>query len=69
MVICLKRVISFFKALANWKEADVHLRTSRLIMCLGCEKLDVKRDVCRECGCYVRLKTRSQNESCPLGYW
>jgi hypothetical protein len=69
MAKLIKRITSFFKALAHWKEADVNLRTSRLLACFGCDKLDVKKDVCRECGCFVRIKARSQNESCPLGYW
>ena len=24
---------------------------------------------CKECGCFLRLKTKIHSQKCPLGYW
>ena len=47
-------------------------------ICRSCEFIDVKgtkcavpgtQPCCSECGCSLRLKTRSLSSNCPKGFW
>lgn len=42
---------------------------SRLNTCLGCDRLNQTLQQCKECGCFVRAKTKFKQEKCPLGKW
>lgn len=41
----------------------------RRALCNSCDRRDVEQDRCRECGCYLKIKTRSAVEFCPIGKW
>jgi len=42
---------------------------NRLNICLGCDRLNQTLQNCKECGCFVRAKTKFKQEKCPLGKW
>jgi hypothetical protein len=39
----------------------------RMRACISCDRLESKR--CKECGCFVALKTKLATENCPLNRW
>jgi hypothetical protein len=41
----------------------------RLDICLGCDRLIKSTKQCRECGCFMNIKTQLPHASCPLGKW
>ncbi len=46
------------------------VRSSRLKTCAECIKKPVTAHVkCPECGCFVLLKIRVKDETCPLAKW
>ena len=50
--------------LDNKEEVD-----ERLSICRGCEHFIKFSTQCSKCGCFMNLKTRLINASCPLGKW
>lgn len=45
------------------------IAAKRLEICLGCEKLIQVTKQCKECGCFMSMKTKLENATCPLGKW
>lgn len=43
--------------------------SERLKICRDCERLFKPTQTCRECGCFMVVKTRLINARCPLGKW
>jgi len=41
----------------------------RFSICEECESLIKITNQCKECGCFMKLKTKLQNAVCPLGKW
>ena len=41
----------------------------KLKICIVCDRYDAERKVCKECGCYMPLKTTVPFTKCPLGKW
>lgn len=48
---------------------DADLADSRYKICLGCPRLVQATKQCRECGCFMVLKTKLKGATCPLGKW
>lgn len=44
-------------------------RNNRLQECLGCERLFKPTKTCRECGCFMVIKTWVKDATCPLNKW
>jgi len=42
---------------------------NRLDICLACDRLIAKTKQCKECGCFMAIKTKLENATCPLGKW
>lgn len=42
---------------------------SRYAICLNCPQLFKPTNQCRECGCFMKLKTQLANAKCPIGKW
>jgi hypothetical protein len=60
------------------KEHIEEIAYSRNEVCIKCPYIDLKGDqcavvgtqpCCKECGCSLRLKTRSLSSECPKGFW
>lgn len=44
-------------------------RDGRLSTCKDCDSLFKPTRTCRECGCFMALKTWLKDATCPLGKW
>ena len=48
---------------------DEALSESRLAICSSCPELIKLTTQCKKCGCFMSVKTRLKNASCPIGKW
>ena len=48
---------------------DAEIASARLDVCNGCEFLFKKTNTCKKCGCFMTLKVKLENASCPIGKW
>lgn len=44
-------------------------RDERYAICKGCEKFFKPTKQCKECMCFMNIKTGVHDASCPLGKW
>lgn len=44
-------------------------RDERFGVCKGCERFFKPTKTCKECGCFMALKTYLKDATCPLGKW
>jgi len=51
----------------NYTTKDV--RDDRFNACKECDRLFKPTRTCRECGCFMSMKTWLKDASCPLGKW
>jgi len=49
--------------------ADAKTAEQRYAMCLVCPSLIKTTKQCKECGCFMVLKTKLKQATCPLGKW
>lgn len=42
---------------------------ARFNICLGCEHLIQLTKQCKKCGCFMELKTKLEQATCPIGKW
>lgn len=45
------------------------IRDGRYETCLGCERLFKPTRTCKECGCFMSMKTWLKFAECPIGKW
>ena len=53
----------------NTEYAAPELSSQRLAICEECPRLIEATHQCRECGCFMKIKTKMQMATCPLGKW
>jgi hypothetical protein len=41
----------------------------RLAICIECPRLIHSTKQCRECGCFMALKVKLKDATCPIGKW
>lgn len=68
----MEQISSVGMSVATWLAAgapnvDRSQRSERLRKCAHCEHLKGTR--CALCGCFVRVKSWMQTETCPIGRW
>jgi len=51
------------------KKDDKSYIEERMAICLGCPRLFKPTKQCKECGCFMRIKTRLRSAECPIGKW
>ena len=54
------------------KQAIIHdkeIIKKRLDICSKCEFFISPTSQCRKCGCFMKVKARLANQSCPVGKW
>jgi len=51
----------------EWSEEEISKQ--RLSICLDCDSLIKVTTQCKECGCFMKLKTRLKHARCPLEKW
>lgn len=53
----------------NTKPASEDLAFKRISICQDCDRIILAVNQCKECGCFMNLKTKLENAKCPLGKW
>ena len=53
----------------NQPRSTEELHETRLAICKTCEHFKPKSERCALCGCFMKLKTKLENASCPVGKW
>lgn len=53
----------------NIEKLPEEVSNKRLNICLGCDRLIKLTNQCKECGCFMNLKTKLPNAVCPIGKW
>lgn len=61
--------MGFFDLFKRGNRVPEEVRQYRLDMCHMCPSLIKATGQCGECGCIVKLKTKLQDERCPLDKW
>lgn len=56
----------FNSSIENTSEEEA---SSRYALCLECPKLIKVTKQCKECGCFMPLKTKLETAKCPLDKW
>ena len=45
------------------------LQEERLAICYECPFLNQLTVSCKKCGCFMKVKTKLENATCPVGNW
>jgi hypothetical protein len=53
----------------NSEKASEELAKSRFDVCLSCTELTPHTHQCKQCGCFMALKTKLVVSKCPLKKW
>ena len=53
----------------NAQRVSEEKAAERLAICEVCPSLLKLTHQCKECGCFMKLKTKLENATCPLGKW
>lgn len=51
------------------KPATIEDSNSRLDICKSCPELITVVNQCKQCGCFMNIKTKLESARCPLGKW
>jgi hypothetical protein len=51
------------------KQTDEKTASERMKICEECPRLIKTTKQCRECGCFMALKTKIESAVCPIGKW
>lgn len=50
--------------MANFEKSEM-----RMSLCLDCPELFKPSKQCKQCGCFMEIKTKIDSSKCPLGKW
>lgn len=53
----------------NQPRSDKDLIEYRLEICNKCPFFNKRLKKCRQCGCFMSLKTTLKSAKCPVGHW
>lgn len=53
----------------NMEYAEESIFENRMSICENCPNLIKLSKQCKECGCFMVLKTKLKESSCPIGKW
>jgi hypothetical protein len=48
---------------------ELDYAAKRLEICTECPRLFKKTYTCKECGCFMKIKTHLKSAECPIGKW
>jgi hypothetical protein len=48
---------------------DKETQDKRMSICEGCSFFDKSQTRCRQCGCFMTVKTKFRTVQCPLKFW
>ena len=53
----------------NSLKVSEDMAEQRMNICSGCPELIQATKQCKQCGCFMKMKVKLQNATCPLGKW
>jgi len=53
----------------NTERSEESSAIERLNICFDCDRFIKVTKQCKECGCFMVLKTKLANAVCPIGKW
>jgi len=53
----------------NVEKASLEIAEKRYNICLECPELIQATKQCKQCGCFMSLKTKLATAKCPIGKW
>jgi hypothetical protein len=53
----------------NAKNVSDDIAKDRLTLCNSCPELIKLTKQCKKCGCFMVLKTKLEDATCPIGKW
>jgi len=62
-------MVTPFDLLSNENYTTEDIRNNRYDICLECDILFKPTKTCKECGCFMALKTWLSDAKCPIGKW
>ena len=70
----LNKGVNFSKSIVahaanGFQKASNDIKNARIDICKQCELYNESDSTCKECGCYLEIKTSWASEKCPLGKW
>jgi len=66
------RAVDLYKAagdIVNRRFVSDEKKKGRRAICEICPSWNKRLNICRECGCQMRVKTSLSSSQCPLGKW
>ena len=60
-------IVKTFADMGITSSSDV--QADRLAVCTDCEQYQANISRCKECGCFMNVKTALKNSRCPLNKW
>lgn len=51
------------------EKSDEVKQNDRMSICLACPELIKLTKQCKQCGCFMPLKTKLEEAVCPIGKW
>lgn len=51
------------------KKAEEEIVNVRLDICRACPELIKITEQCKQCGCFMSIKTKLEISKCPIGKW
>ena len=53
----------------NTKWVDEKISKQRSDICKSCPELIKSTTQCKKCGCFMKVKTKMEKATCPIGKW
>jgi hypothetical protein len=63
----INSIIDYTKS--GFKNVSNHTKQQRLSICNSCEFFNPALSQCKQCGCFLQIKTLWATEKCPLDKW
>jgi len=68
-MVCMSDEVKPWNLFDGSPRSPEELEQARLAICSGCENYRAKTNQCKLCGCFMKLKTKLEHATCPIGKW
>jgi len=68
-MVCMSDDVKPWNLIDGSPRSPEELEQARLEICSGCEHYRAKTNQCKLCGCFMKLKTKLEHATCPIGKW
>jgi len=53
----------------NVPRVSEEIESTRMSLCMDCPELIKTTKQCKQCGCFMNMKTKLEKATCPIGKW